>query len=114
MSQRTWIAVVVVLCVAAAACGTKKADAIIIVKDGGNATVKGQVSFERDASGALAPNVWIPGNVVIFRVDSTVREQAGKAGRAYQIQKDLRLKEIGTVNPTQSDEEFATRFLANK
>ena len=114
MKRKTGIAGMVLLCVLTAACGSKKGDAVMIVKEGGNTMMIGRQTWETDASGKLAPKVWIPGNVVIFRVDYAVRGQAGKAGHAYQIQKDLSLKEIGKVDLNKNDDQLSEQFLAKK
>ena len=92
------------------ACGGREpADAVLIV-DGENVAVRGQVQIEFSPDGGMEPVVWVPGNVVIFRNDQELRGQPGKGGRAYRITEGDALEEIGEVDLSKSDDELAEEF----
>lgn len=89
-------------------CG-KKADAVLIVKEDG-VTAKGQAEFVFEGGGYRA-NVWVPGNIVIFRVDKTVEAGSGKAGTVYLIDENRKLQSIGHVDLNKNDDELAAQYL---
>ena len=60
---------------------------------------------------------WQPGNVAVFRVDSTAtggdvirRSFSGKEGKVYWINQEYKLEEIGQADLSKEDEEIARRF----
>jgi formylglycine-generating enzyme required for sulfatase activity len=90
-------------------CGGKKTDVLLIVKEEG-VGVMGTVTFERTPSGKFQPKLWVPGYIVIFRIDGKFGDEPGKAGQAYEITKDYKLDPIGKVNLNKSDEDLAEQF----
>jgi hypothetical protein len=90
-------------------CG-KKADAVLIVKEDGVST-KGKVKVSFLPEGGYRPDAWVKGNIVIFRVDSTVAGESGKAGLVYVINDQNRLENIGKADLSKTDEELFAEFL---
>lgn len=97
------------LCVLLTSCG-KKAEAVLIVKEEGVST-KGRVEVTFNQRGGYSPNPWVPGNIVIFRVDKTVAGEPGKAGMVYLINTDRRLENIGKVDLNKTDDELFAEYL---
>ena len=91
------------------ACTTPKADAVIIVREGGASTVMGAVEFVRGPSG-FRPNVWKPGNVLIFRANEQFGDEKGEAGFAYRVGPKNKLERVGRIDLTKTDEELAARY----
>jgi hypothetical protein len=92
-----------------AGCGRETADAVLIV-DGEGVAVQGQVEIEFTPDGGTVPNIWVPGNVVIFRTAEEIRGQTGEAGMAYRITDDDELDPIGEVDLSKTDDELAEEF----
>jgi hypothetical protein len=88
----------------------KKADAVILVKQDG-VTAKGQAEIVFDPNGGYHVNAWLPGNIVIFRVDKTVEVGSGKAGTVYLINQDKQLESIDQVDLKKSDDELTAMYL---
>ena len=103
------VLLLVLLCLFVAAC-KKKADAVLIVKQDG-VTAKGQAEVVFDQNGGYHMNAWVPGNIVIFRVDQTVELGSGKAGTVYIIDENKKLQEIDHFDLKQSDDELTTQYL---
>ena len=108
------LAIAFALLVETGGCGRREpADAVLIV-DGENVAVRGQVEFVFSPDGGAQPNIWVPGNVVIFRTDGVVAEQAGEAGMAYRIAEDGSLDPEGEVDVARTDDELAAEFGIEK
>jgi hypothetical protein len=102
------------LLVAIGACGGHEpADAVLIV-DGEDVAVRGQVEFVFSPDGGAQPNIWVPGNVVIFRTAGEVADHAGEAGMAYRITGDGSLDPEGEVDVAKTDDELAAEFGIEK
>jgi len=97
------------VCLLCASC-KKKADAVLLVKEDG-VTAKGQAEVVFNPNGGYSMNVWVPGNIVIFRVDKTVEVGSGKAGTVYIIDKNRKLESIDTVDLSKSDDELTALYL---
>ncbi len=58
--------------------------------------------------------VWAPGRVIVFRVDSNVpgvpNSPAGKAGHVYRVTDDLQLEEVGEFQLTIPNDTLAYRY----
>jgi hypothetical protein len=91
------------------ACAREKAVAVLIVGRDDQVAVMGSVEFVNEG-GTFRPNVWKAGNVVVFRVDGTLGGQPGKAGKAYRINKESKLKEMGSGDLGKSDDELAAAY----
>jgi hypothetical protein len=101
------LAVVIVL-VWIAGCTRQKADTVLVVgADGVSVHGKAEMVLDGDH---YRPNVWIPGNIVIFRVSEDLAGQKGEKGGIYRINKDKNLERIGTADLKLSDEELASKF----
>ena len=92
-----------------ASCGQQKADAAAIVQEDGMVAFMGRIEMVTEG-GTLRPQIWKAGNVVIFRVDSTLHSESGKGGRAYRIRRDNKLEELGSVDLAKSNEELAGQY----
>ncbi len=95
----------------------KKGDAaisvtVIFVSKGEGGEIRTTVRYTITGPGTDPSNHWMPGNVVIFRVDTAIGEHAGKAGRAYRIQDDLKLKEIGVADLSKTEDQLFEEFSA--
>jgi hypothetical protein len=82
---------------------------IVVYKDQGG-ELRTTVQYTMTKPGTVNADYWAPGNIVIFRVDTAIKEHAGKAGRAYRIQDDLTLKDVGGVNMGKTDEQLFEEF----
>lgn len=91
------------------ACGGEKADTVLIVGGEGIA-VRGDVEMVQGEDGGMIPWLWAPGTIVVFRADLELAGRSGRAGRAYRIQEDGSLAEIGSVDLSRSDDELAAEF----
>jgi hypothetical protein len=109
MRYRRIAGVLLLLLLAFSAC-KKKADAVLLVKEDG-VTAKGQAEVVFDQNGGYRMNAWVPGNIVIFRVDKTVELGSGKAGNVYIINQDKKLEAIDTVDLKKSDDELIAQYL---
>ncbi len=90
-------------------CGGKKTDVLLIVEEEG-VGVMGSVTFELSSSGKYQPKLWVPGYIVVFRVDRKFGDEAGQAGQAYKITKDYKFDPIGKVDLNKSNEDLAKQF----
>jgi hypothetical protein len=104
--------VLLLLLLAFTAC-KKKADAVLIVSADG-VKAKGQAEVVFDQSGGYHMNAWVPGNIVIFRIDQTIEGQSGKAGNIYLIDKDKKLESIDKFDLKTSDDELTAQYLKSK
>jgi hypothetical protein len=95
-----------------AAC-KKKANAVILVKEEG-VSAKGQVEVVFEPGGGSRLNPWVPGNIVIFRVDKTLEAGAGKAGTVYIIDQNRTLESFDTVDLNKSDDQLVAQYLKSK
>jgi hypothetical protein len=95
---------------AAAACARKPVNAVIVVSQEGIRVSGGHVPFVKDG-GRMRPDIWSPGNVVIYRTDATTGggEQA-RTGRAYRINDNYKLDDLGAIDLTKTDEQLAGQF----
>ena len=112
MRGKAVLLAVVTFAVATAACGTPAANRVVIVDaKNGSFTVTGAatVTFGFTA-GVFQPALCDDMNVFVFRSDAAACGVAGKAGHAYQVQKDTKLKDVGTVDLNKTDSEIAGMF----
>lgn len=92
-----------------------KGGKVLLIVEGDNVKFMGDVEFKRGEDGTMRPNVWIPGNIVIFRTDGEFGSEKGKAGNVYRIVKagnDFKIQAIGKVDVTLSDDELQKRYLS--
>lgn len=109
MRCRRFAGVLLLLLLAFTAC-RKKADAVLIVSED-SVAVKGQAEVVFDQNGGYHMNAWVPGNIVIFRVDKTVELGSGKAGTVYIIGQDKKLEAFDTVDLKKSNDELIAQYL---
>jgi len=101
---------VVALCGIVTACAESPSPHAVLFVDGDDVSFRGAITADGDGEW-VSFDVWVPGNVVVFRTDATLEEgRSGEAGRAYRIREDLTLGQIGSVDLTKSDEELAAEF----
>ena len=98
----------VVLC-ASVACGGCGANTLFIV-EAERVRVEGQATFTR-VGGEFVADVWLPGNLVLFRVDRNLGRERGKAGTSYRIGADLKLEEAGKFDRTKTNDELVAEFV---
>ena len=97
-------------------CGKTRANRVIIVDSKrGYFTVTGAapVSFGFTA-GVFQPDLCKEKNVFVFRGDACACGFAGKAGHAYQVQKDGKLKDLGVIDLQKPDAEIPALFGIEK
>jgi hypothetical protein len=108
MYRVTRLVAIVLAMAGIAACARPRADTVLVVGAGG-VSVHGKVEMVLDGD-HYRPNVWLPGNIVIFRVDQDLAGQKGQEGGVYRINKDKNMERIGTADLKLSDEELAAKF----
>lgn len=91
-----------------AGCARPKAETVLVV-GAGSVSIHGKTEMVL-AGDHYRPNVWLPGNIVIFRVDQDLAGQKGQAGGIYRINKDKNMERIGTADLKLSDEQLAAKF----
>ena len=91
-------------------CGLGKADTVFIVEQD-TVKVRGKSASFVTFQGEYIADVWLPGNVVLFRVDGAAGRETGKAGTVYKIGKDYKLHETGTFDLTSSDEQLVQQYV---
>jgi hypothetical protein len=81
---------------------------IVVVEDGGT-------EFVTFGPPPKEPQqVWVPGRVIVFRVDSPVpgvpNSPAGKAGHVYRVNDQMQLEEVDTFALTIPNDTLAYRY----
>jgi hypothetical protein len=89
---------------------TAKSVTVIFVSKGDDGETKTAVRFTMTGPGQEPSSYWMPDHVVIFRVDTSIGEHAGKAGRAYRIQADQTLKEIAVFDLSKTEDQLFEEF----
>jgi hypothetical protein len=98
------------IAVSASACARKPVGAVILVSQTGTRVSGGRVSFIKDGA-RIRPDIWSPGNVVVYRVNATTGGgETALAGRAYRIDSHYRIVDIGAVDLGRTDEQLAGQF----
>jgi hypothetical protein len=62
----------------------------------------GKISLAFGKDGKLTPDIWVSGNVAVFRIGTQFGGAYRKAGFAYRVNEKLELEEIGPVDVTLS------------
>lgn len=116
MERNTCLLAMVAIGLVATACGKPQANRVIIVDPKNGAfTVTGAsaVSFGFTA-GVFQPRLCDEKNIFVYRGDACACGFPGKAGHAYQVQKDGKLKDVGLVDLEKPDAEIAGLFGIKK
>ena len=101
---------------------TKTAKGVMVVENGQTRIVTMSLQ-EGPGNVTELPLLWDPGMVVLFRTTETVKPlpalkvpegETGKAGEAYVVTDDYKLRKIGEFDLKKSDQELAPRFMEYK
>jgi hypothetical protein len=92
------------------ACGLGKADTVFIVEKD-TVKVRGKSASFVVFQGEYTADIWLPGSVVLFRVDGAAGTAMGKAGTVYQIGEDYDLHETGKFDVTSTDEQLVQQYV---
>ena len=87
-------------------CGTSKKNKakLIMIIQGGKAKVMSSSEMNPDEPLTSILNPWQPGAVALFRTTETTPDgETGKAGEAYVIDENKKLRKIGEFDPKKSD-----------
>ncbi|MDE3245632.1 MAG: hypothetical protein KGN80_06055 [Acidobacteriota bacterium] len=116
MKRKALLLASLVIGLVASACGRPDANRVVIVNpNNGSFTVTGAspVAFGITA-GVFQPQLCEERNVFVYRGDACACGFPGKAGHAYQVQKDGKLKDVGLVDLEKPDVEIAGIFGIKK
>lgn len=113
-SRVLWVALVLLIAGLMSSCGrTAKADMIVIVNESGGASIRGKVAMERNPNtGGMEPQLWKEGGLFLFRAAQKMDDGfEAKAGTIYRVEKERKLKEVGTFDIKATDDALAKAHL---
>lgn len=116
MTRKALLLAVVTVGMATAACGRPTANRVVIVdpKNGSFAVTGASAVGFGFTAGVFQPKLCDEKNVFVFRTEGAACGLAGKAGHAYQVQKDAKLTDVGVVDLNKTDPEIAEMFGIKK
>lgn len=93
-------------------CTSKKAEIVLVVDNNGLAVYGSKVAFVKDGR-RMRANVWLPGTIVIYRIDATTGGgEKATGGSVYRVNARYRIDKIGAFNASKSNEDLVRQYGA--